>query len=386
MTSSSLACSSAVPILYLLASAAPMAAQSEPGIAGTYRTDVVLLENSCREAPIRPMPTVVKHQPGDSTMSLEHGGLEYQGVIRPDSTFAMQPRTVAAGDVTYMITVRGGFTSRARFEARVRVDVSGPGAVRCSYLVGWTGERARASDGAAGAESPSGALMRFEWTSTAGISSSSGDGAPHGFIVRVDEAADPVAITAHHVVERVRAEVGGGTASGGPGARLVPSGGTRQPVPLGPMLTIAAARTIDGQSWDRDVAAFALPRPIGAPVLTLAPDQPVEGDTVWLLAAVRGSSERLHPAVVIISRDSAFAYRYVRVSDGSLTSGAAVVDRSGRVVALNVGTVPITAERWARFATRFPGCCGGGPSTGLAGIGVGARALRRHLLPIVPRR
>src|SRR5687767_3699999 len=386
MTLSPVAYRVAAGLAFLGGSAGTLAAQSgAPGLAGTYQTDVALLENSCREAPVRPMPTVVKHRTGDSTIALEHAGLEYLGVIRADRSIAMQPRSIEAGNVTYTLTVNGAFASHERFDARVRIDVRGPGPTRCSYLVGWTGHRPTGTEGAATPSLPRDAIMRFRWTSAGGVESPSGDAAPHGFVVRVDDSAEPVALTAHHVVERYRGENGAAVARGVRHAQLVPAGSGAAPVVLGSMLPLTSARTIDGESWDRDVAMFSVPRSSTAPALTLAPDQAVEGDTVWLLAAVRGSSERLHPAVVIISRDSAFAYRYVRLSDGSLTSGAAVLDRSGRVTGLNVGTVPVTPERWARFESRFPGCCEEVPADGVVGIAVGARALRRHLLPVASR-
>lgn len=106
----------------------------------------------------------------------------------------------------------------------------------------------------------------------------------------------------------------------------------------GAAITIPGAHPLGSPSELKDVAVFPV---IGfSPGLPLAALEAEPGDAVWLLAkpaSGRESSQLLHRARVI--KSSGFlAYRYEDQSLGpDQTSGAAVVNAEGEVVAVNIG-------------------------------------------------
>ncbi len=134
-----------VAALALLAGAIPVQAQtaereSKAGAAsGRYATAVELGENSCGAVTVQSMPTVITHRIGDTTITLNHGPLTHQAVLKSNGTFLSKPIVLGAapGEVS-TVQVAGRFTAGG-FLANVSVDVTGPR--RCSYIVAWTGTR-----------------------------------------------------------------------------------------------------------------------------------------------------------------------------------------------------------------------------------------------------
>jgi imidazolonepropionase-like amidohydrolase len=118
-----------------------------PSPAGRYITAVTLGENSCGAVTVQPLPTVVRHAPGDSVLVLTHGPLSYEAVLREDGSFAARPVSLPPDrGVATTITLAGRFRD-GRMTATVRVDVSAT--PPCRYLVEWAGTReggARAAD------------------------------------------------------------------------------------------------------------------------------------------------------------------------------------------------------------------------------------------------
>jgi hypothetical protein len=184
----------------------------------------------------------------------------------------------------------------------------------------------------------------------------------HGFVIR-REGRRPLGLTAFHVAGPV---VTGPVDPVSPQATAWLRAIVDVPVVvrLAERLPIVGARTIDGTDSQHDVAAYTVIDFIDGRALELATDLPAVGDTVYVLALHVGdhprSGPRRHPALVTTASDTQLRYRYLLSKNANFTSGAAVLDRTGRVVGLNVGTV------------------GGGDD--VSGIAVGVRSLRA-LLP-----
>ncbi len=129
----------------LLAAGTPRDAAAQAGargpasLAGRYATTVSLRDNSCGDVTVRPMPTVVRHAAGDTTLTLTHGPLAYEGVVRADGSFSMRPLALPPdGGVVTTISIAGRIAGE-RLTATVRVDVGGT--PPCAYRVEWSGPR-----------------------------------------------------------------------------------------------------------------------------------------------------------------------------------------------------------------------------------------------------
>lgn len=197
----------------------------------------------------------------------------------------------------------------------------------------------------------------------------------HGFLLH-QPGAPNLAITAYHV------------AGAEPAQPLSPAGRLQSPLDedvafrLGSRLTIAGARTIGGGGSQHDLAAFQVLDWEASRALTLAETLPAPGDTVFVLSVHvgnEGSVAGRHPARVVIAHDSAFVYEYLASRNPNGTSGAAVLDRSGRVVGTNVGTLVMTAERWQSFRERYAACCVGRTGGEVVGLAVGVRSMKSLL-------
>ena len=163
----------------------------------------------------------------------------------------------------------------------------------------------------------------------------------HGFVLKRD-GQRPLGITAYHVAGPV---VTGpiDPESPQPTAWLRTIVDATVVVRLAERVPIPGARTIDGADSQHDIAAYAVIDFIPERALELSADLPAVGDTVYVLALHVGdhprSGPRRHPARVVTSNDSQLRYQYLLSANANMTSGAAVLDRDGKVVGLNVGTV-----------------------------------------------
>jgi len=106
-----------------------------------------------------------------------------------------------------------------------------------------------------------------------------------------------------------------------------------QPIPL------TLAKTLPNPSAYGDVAVCAVQDAANLELqpFPLARDTPSAGDRVWLVSEVIGSSSLVHPATVEGSEEGWLVYRFDQSIELRATSGAPVVDGSGRAVAVNAG-------------------------------------------------
>jgi hypothetical protein len=107
--------------------------------AGRYATAVILRDNDCGPVTVQSMPTTVRHAAGDTSLTVSHGPLTYEGVVRADGSFRMRPLSLPPdGGVVTTITITGQFAA-GRLSAAVRVDVGRR--PPCHYTVDWSGPR-----------------------------------------------------------------------------------------------------------------------------------------------------------------------------------------------------------------------------------------------------
>lgn len=175
----------------------------------------------------------------------------------------------------------------------------------------------------------------------------------HAFVVK-REGKPPIAVTAYHVA---------GSDMTASGAFLHTVSEPSVVVALGARLAIPDARTISAGDSQHDIAAYTVLDFIEERALEFANELPAVGDSVYVLALHVGdhpfSGPRRHLARVTVASDSELRYIYLLSANTNTTSGAAVLDKSGRVVGLNVGTIVNGA--------------------GVFGIGVGISSLRSVL-------
>lgn len=220
---------------------------------------------------------------------------------------------------------------------------------------------------------------------------SSGTPAPHAFLINRPGSA-PLALTAYHVA-------GASSATLAQSGVVAPNAWLRSPIDqsvtvrIGPRVPIDGAQTIGANGSQSDLAAFYVIDWRPELALELANAVPQVGDTVYVLAVHLGdganphplSGPRRHAARVDVSHDSAFVYTYLGSANSNYTSGAAVLDRDGRVVGVNVGTRTMSTSAWDNYRSRFAPCCVTPTGGEVVGLAVHVNSIRRLLGgPIVP--
>ncbi len=179
------------------------------------------------------------------------------------------------------------------------------------------------------------ALLRPTFETTVGVSS-----AGHAFLVA--HGGKNVLVSAHHVLGR----------PGGLKRQIewneVPTVVTKvtarsagKEVVSTKPLAIEGAKPLEPKDPSADLSAFLVTDTAGVPPMSLAATAPKTGDFVWLFAEVTGftgKDRRLHRASVSAATDKELRYIFAD-SDLKLqaTSGAAVVNAKGEVVAVNLG-------------------------------------------------
>jgi hypothetical protein len=155
---------------------------------------------------------------------------------------------------------------------------------------------------------------------------------------------------------------------------------------VGARYPISGARTIGPDGSQDDMAAFHVLDWDEKRAFRLATQLPAVGDTVWVLALHQGgtnphplSGPRRHAARVDISDAEAFVYSYVGSANANSTSGAAVLNRNGEVVGINVGTRVMNAAAWNSYRARYSTCCSEAADDDVVGIAVGVQSMMRML-------
>lgn len=179
------------------------------------------------------------------------------------------------------------------------------------------------------------ALLRPTFDTREGISS-----AGHAFLL--DHNGHKVLVSAHHVLgpagglkraiawDHVPAAVNKVTATSGD-----------KTITSTKALGIEGAKALEPKDPSADLSAFVVDDADGVPTLKLASTMPKTGEYVWLFAEVigyAGKDKTLHRGSVSSVTDKELRYVF---ADSSLklqaTSGAAVLDAKGEVVAVNLG-------------------------------------------------
>src|SRR5262245_33913523 len=70
---------------------APPPPPSTQGFAGTYATQVTLVQNTCGSVTVQSLPTTVTHELSTGAVTFVHGGTTYSGTVATDSSFTTTP-------------------------------------------------------------------------------------------------------------------------------------------------------------------------------------------------------------------------------------------------------------------------------------------------------
>ena len=137
----------AVPLAIVTFSLVPACSSSggpEPeqlSVGGTYSTAVNITENTCgNTVSVSALPTGVVHNPGSSSLTLQHG-VTHTGTITANGSFTTQPTVVNSGGVQSTLTITGQFNTTG-FVADVTVGVQQTQLPNtCQYKVHWVGSK-----------------------------------------------------------------------------------------------------------------------------------------------------------------------------------------------------------------------------------------------------
>ena len=178
----------------------------------------------------------------------------------------------------------------------------------------------------------------------------------YAFVVAVPGEANPLILTALHIMDELIKKKGVDTTNDNAGysGRELPAVVTQVVLydvfaanwiraelgSAGPMLVLPSARTGEDEPLSyNDVAAF---RTAGAGKLTpgrLAERPPEVGEPVWLAAKpMEAPARRIVKAVTVERSEKTFVFRYEDAQVSTpYSSGAPILNRSGEVVGINVG-------------------------------------------------
>ena len=107
-------------------------------VGGIYQTQVTLVQNECPGQSVEQHPTLVRHQPGSTTVALTHAGSTYSGTLASDGSFSTTPVKQVFDEVAYTIGISGKF-SVTSLDALVQVDAARP--PPCSFTARWAGPK-----------------------------------------------------------------------------------------------------------------------------------------------------------------------------------------------------------------------------------------------------
>jgi hypothetical protein len=113
---------------------------NELRVAGTYDTQVTLVQNACSGIIVQRNTTTVAHTPGANGFTLTHAGNVYDGNVQRNGTFVTIPKVIGGSSESNTITISGTFTTTA-IDAMVTIDVQRAGSVNCRYTVKWAGPK-----------------------------------------------------------------------------------------------------------------------------------------------------------------------------------------------------------------------------------------------------
>lgn len=109
-------------------------------VAGTYDTQVTLLQNACSGIIVQRNATTVAHTAGANAFTLTHAGNVYDGNVQRNGTFVTIPKVIGGTSESNTITISGTFTTTA-IDATVTIDVQRAGSANCRYSVRWAGPK-----------------------------------------------------------------------------------------------------------------------------------------------------------------------------------------------------------------------------------------------------
>ena len=104
----------------------------------------------------------------------------------------------------------------------------------------------------------------------------------------------------------------------------------------GKPLSLAFTAPYPDKSRLGDVAAYMPDEVRGLAPFTLSSRLPSEGEVVWLVSPVLDEESLVHRAKILGTQDGWLAYQFDELIEMRATSGAAVIDSAGDVVAVNV--------------------------------------------------
>ncbi|CAM2063766.1 Trypsin-like peptidase domain-containing protein [Sulfidibacter corallicola] len=112
---------------------------------------------------------------------------------------------------------------------------------------------------------------------------------------------------------------------------------TFEPLTFHEVIPIEGARKMDMNSCTQDLLVFRASEDLAPQALPFRTEPIGVDEPVWLYSSVSNDEKTLHLAVVTDVTEDWLEYVYLEDLDLTATSGAPVVDKEGRLVAINLG-------------------------------------------------